>query len=54
MPAEVSVEYAWSALADTVAAIPGVRRPHVRTVAWTIPDPRFIYNWPSPDWHPVP
>jgi len=53
MPAEVSVEYAWSALADTVAAIPGVRRPHARTVAWNIADPRFIYNWPSPDWHPV-
>ena len=54
MPAEVSVEYAWSALADTVAAIPGVRRPHARTVAWKISDPRFIYNWPSPDWHPAP
>jgi D-amino peptidase len=54
MPAEVSVEYAWSALADTVAAIPGVRRPHARTVAWNITDPRFIYNWPSPDWHPAP
>ena len=53
MPAEVSVEYAWSALADTVAAIPGVRRPHARTVAWKIADPRFIYNWPSPDWHPA-
>ena len=54
MPAEVSVEYAWSALADPIAAIPGVRRPHARTVAWTITDPRFIYNWPSPDWHPTP
>ena len=52
MPAEVSVEYAWSALADTVAAIPGVRRPHARTVAWNITDPRFIYNWPSADWQP--
>lgn len=52
LPAEVSVEYAWSALADSVAAIPGVRRPHARTVAWKITDPRFIYNWPSGDWHP--
>lgn len=51
MPAEVSVEYAWSGLADTVAAIPGVRRLHARTVAWTITDPRYIYSWPSRDWH---
>lgn len=54
MPAEVSVEYAWSGLADAVAAIPGVRRLQARTVAWTITDPRFIYNWPSADWHPAP
>jgi D-amino peptidase len=53
MPAEVCVEYAWSALADTVAAIPGVRRTHARTVAWTIADPRFIYSWPSADWQPT-
>jgi len=54
MPAEVSVEFAFSALADPIAAIPGVRRPHARTVAWNIPDPRFIYNWPSAEWHPAP
>ncbi len=53
MPAEVSVEYAWSGPADAIAAIPGVRRPHAHTVAWHITDPRFIYNWPSPDWHPA-
>ncbi len=52
MPAEISVEYAWSELADRIAAVPGVRRPHARTVAWKIADPKFIYNWPSPDWHP--
>ena len=54
MPAQVSVEFAYSGLADPIAAIPGVRRPHARTVAWTIPDPRYIYNWPAADWHPVP
>lgn len=52
MPVEVEVEFAYSALADPIAAIPGVRRPHARSVAWTITDPRFIYNWPSADWHP--
>jgi len=52
MPAEITVEFGWSELADKLAAIPGVRRLHARTVAWTLPDPRFIYNWPSPDWHP--
>lgn len=52
MPAEVSVEFAFSGLADPLAAIPGVRRPHARTVAWHIPDARFIYNWPAAEWHP--
>jgi D-amino peptidase len=53
MPAEISVEYAWSGLADRIATVPGVRRPHARTVEWTIADPRFIYNWPSAEWHPA-
>lgn len=51
-PIEVTVEYAWSALADRLAAVPGVSRPHARTVSWTIPDGRWIYNWPGADWHP--
>ncbi|MBS0664344.1 MAG: M55 family metallopeptidase [Verrucomicrobia bacterium] len=51
-PIEVTVEYAWSALADRIAAVPGVRRPHARIVSWTIPDGRWIYNWPNADWHP--
>jgi D-amino peptidase len=49
-PIEITVEYAWSALADRLASIPGVRRPHARTVSWKISDPRYIYNWPGPDW----
>lgn len=53
LPVEIAVEYAWSELADRMAGIPGVRRPHARTVAWTLRDPRFIYNWPSPDWSPA-
>jgi D-amino peptidase len=52
LPAEVEVEYAYSALADRIAGVPGVRRPHARTVAWQISDARFIYNWPSAEWHP--
>jgi D-amino peptidase len=52
MPAEITVEFGWSELADKLAVIPGVRRRHARTVSWTISDPHFIYNWPSPDWHP--
>lgn len=51
-PIEITIEFAWSAWPDKLAAIPGVRRPHARTVAWRIDDPRFIYNWPAPDWHP--
>lgn len=51
-PAELAVEFAWSELADRLAAIPGVRRPHARVVAWTLSDPRFIYNWPAADWAP--
>jgi D-amino peptidase len=53
LPTEIAVEYAWSELADRLAAVPGVRRPHARTVAWKIPDPRFIYNWPSAAWSPT-
>ena len=53
MPAEIEVEYAYSALADRLAGMPGVRRPHARSVAWQIPDGRFIYNWPSAEWHPA-
>ena len=52
-PIAVTVEYAWSAFADKLAPIPGVTRLHARTVSWQITDPRYIYNWPSPDWHPA-
>ncbi|MBP6506664.1 MAG: M55 family metallopeptidase [Opitutaceae bacterium] len=52
MPAEVAVEFGWSELADKLAAFPGVRRQHARTVAWHIPDARYIYDWPSAAWQP--
>lgn len=52
MPAEIAVEYAWTALADATAAYPGVRRLHARTVAWTLSDPRYVYNFPSSLWSP--
>lgn len=52
LPTEIAVEYAWSELADRLAAIPGVRRPQARKVVWEISDPRFIYNWPCSTWSP--
>lgn len=52
MPAEITVEYAWSEPADRLAAVAGVRRPHPRTVQWHIADPRLVYNWPAADWSP--
>jgi D-amino peptidase len=52
LPASIGVEYAWSGLADALATVPGVRRIDARTVTWRIDDARFIYNWPSVNWHP--
>jgi D-amino peptidase len=51
-PMEVSVEYAWSGLADDMARTPGVRRTHARAVAWHLPDARYVFNWPGPQWQP--
>ena len=51
-PFEVTVEYAYSELADQRARWPGVRRPHARIVAWTQADPADIYTWPSAGWAP--
>ncbi len=45
-PVEVSVEWAWSELADRMDGHPGVRRVDARTVAWTLTDQRDIYGWP--------
>ncbi len=53
LPLEITVEFAWSALADELAAIPGVCRDHARTVSWKIEDPKDIYTWPSSSWHPL-
>lgn len=52
-PLKVTVEYAWSALADERAVVTGVQRLHARTVSWTAKGPRLIYSWPSADWQPV-
>ncbi|MGH7997288.1 MAG: M55 family metallopeptidase, partial [Opitutaceae bacterium] len=52
MPIEVTVECAWSGLADAYAKIPGVRRRDARSVCWKVHDPRYIYSWPSEAWHP--
>jgi D-amino peptidase len=52
-PIEITVEWAWSEPADRMAAIPGVRRLHARTVSWTIDDPRDVFTWPSSHWSPL-
>lgn len=52
-PWEVGVEFAWSGLADAAAKVPGVSRPHARTLRWRIDDPRDIYTWPSTKWPPA-
>ncbi|MCC6416336.1 MAG: M55 family metallopeptidase [Opitutaceae bacterium] len=51
-PITVTVEYAYTALADEHAIGPQVRRPEPRTLAWNLNDPRFIYNWPTATWQP--
>lgn len=44
LPLEITVEFAWSALADQFATFPGVRRDHARSVSWRINDPKDIYT----------
>jgi D-amino peptidase len=52
-PLVVSIEFAWSGLADRIAALAGVSRPHARTVSWTIRDQRDIYEVPHSGWNPL-
>jgi D-amino peptidase len=52
-PFEVTVEYAYSDLADKTGRWPGVRRPHARVVAWTVQSAADIYTWPSAAWAPA-
>ncbi len=51
-PIEVSVEWAYSGLADQRANFAGVQRIDARTIAWKIGDPRDIYSFPSEAWQP--
>ncbi|MEJ5250978.1 MAG: M55 family metallopeptidase [Chthonomonadetes bacterium] len=51
-PVDVSVEWAYSGLADRYAGFAGVQRVDARTVAWKIHDPRDIYMFPSESWQP--
>ncbi len=52
VPIEVSVEWAYSGLADERAQFASVQRVDARTVAWKIYDPRDIYMFPSESWQP--
>ncbi|MFA9479549.1 M55 family metallopeptidase [Phycisphaerales bacterium AB-hyl4] len=47
LPIEVGYEYAYSGLADRFNNVPGVRRPHARSVAWDIHDPRDVFTAPT-------
>jgi D-amino peptidase len=51
-PIRIEIEFAYTGLADPLAAVSGVDRPHPRTVRWSLSDPRDIFTWPSPAWHP--
>ena len=46
-PIEIEYEYAWTGLADALANVDGVDRPHPRRVRWRIDDPRDFYTHPS-------
>lgn len=52
-PLEITMEFAWSELADKLAPFPGVSRPHARSVAWKISSPLDIYARPCAQWHPL-
>lgn len=52
-PIEVSVEWAYTGLADVLARIQGVQRIDARTVSWKIADPRDIYTFPNESWSPL-
>ncbi|MCS6949076.1 MAG: M55 family metallopeptidase [Armatimonadota bacterium] len=52
IPIEVSVEWAYSGLADYRAQFAGVQRVDARTVAWKIYDQRDIYTFPHEAWQP--
>lgn len=47
-PIEITLEFAWSGIADEVASRPRVQRVNARTVRQFISDPRNIFTWPSP------
>jgi len=53
-PIKIGFEFACSESADAPAKIPGVKRPHARSVEWFIDDPRDVYGHPSPWWKPLP
>jgi D-amino peptidase len=46
MPATLTCEWAYSALADRSRSTPGARRVAARTVGWEIDDPREVFAWP--------
>ncbi len=51
-PIEVTIEWAYSGLADDYARWDGVERVDARTVRWVMKDARDVYTWPSKLWQP--
>lgn len=49
LPAEISIEWAWSGLADLQCEIPGTRRVGAREVVWMVADARDILTIPFPE-----
>lgn len=52
-PIEITIEWAWSGMADQFARVAGVERLNARTIRWRIGDARDIYSWPGPTWQPL-
>lgn len=51
-PIEVTIEWAYTGLADDYARWAGVQRVDARTVRWVMRNPRDVYTWPSKLWQP--
>lgn len=51
LPATMELEFSYSKLADDYRGIPGVVRPHARTILWKMGQLRNIYTFPTPKCH---
>lgn len=42
---EITIEWAWSGMADVRAVLPGVERVNARTTRWRLDDVRDVYRY---------